>query len=245
MTTAVTEIAPDVFRLSTFAPDYGIQFNQFLLRDDEPFLMHTGFKRMFPGIRDAIATVLDPRRLRWIGFSHFESDECGALNDWLAVAPQAQAVSSVVGTTVNLADFAERPARPLADGEVIATGRYRLRFLATPHLPHGWDAGLFFEERQRTLLCSDLFFQPGEPAPLTTADIVGPAREAILGGRSSPLANDLPYTPYTDATFERLAALAPRTLAVMHGASFSGDCQGAIRDLATVIRETLGPAAAM
>jgi len=241
MTTTVTEIAPDVFRLSTFAPDYGIQFNQFLLRDDEPFLMHTGFKRMFPVVRDAVASVLDPARLRWIGFSHFESDECGALNEWLAVAPRAQAVCSVVGVMVNLADFAVRPARPLADNEVMATGRYRLRFLATPHVPHGWDAGLFFEEQQRTLLCSDLFFQPGQPEPLTTADLVGPARAAILGGQSGPLANDLPYTPYTDATFERLAALAPRTLATMHGSSFSGDGQRAIRGLAGIIRELLGP----
>src|SRR6516165_212585 len=155
MSARVTEIGPDLYRISTYAESYGIQFNQFLILDDEPFLMHTGFKAMFAATRDAVAKVLDPARLRWIGFSHFESDECGALNEWLAAAPVAQAVCSVVGTMVNLADFAARPARALADGEVLPTGRRRLRFLATPHVPHGWDAGLFFEESERTLLCSD------------------------------------------------------------------------------------------
>jgi hypothetical protein len=159
--------------------------------------------------------VLDPSRLRWIGFSHFESNECGALNEWLATAPGAQAATSIVGAMVNLTDFALRPARPLADGEVLATGRHRLRYLATPHVPHGWDAGLFFDETTRTLFTSDLFFQPGEPEPLTSNDIVGPAREAMLGGQSGPLANDMPYTPYTDSTLERLAALDPRVLATM------------------------------
>ena len=240
MPTSVTEICSDVYRISTYAPDYGIQFNQFLVADDEPFLMHTGFKKMFAGTRDAVASVLDPARLRWIGFSHFESDECGALNEWLAAAPQAQAVCSFVGATVSVNDFAIRPARALADGEVLPTGRRRLRFLATPHVPHGWDAALFFEETERTLLCSDLFFQPGEPQPLTTADLVGPARAAIIAGQSGPLARDMPYTPYTDATLQRLADLKPRTLAVMHGSSFSGDAERALRELARVLAETLG-----
>lgn len=241
MSTTVTEIAADVFRISTFAPDYGIQFNQFLVRDDEPFLMHTGFKRDFAATRDAVGSVLDPARLRWIGYSHFESDECGALNEWLAAAPQAQAVCSVVGVMVNLTDFAARPARPLKDGEVLTTGRHRLRFLATPHVPHGWDAGLFFDETSRTLFTSDLFFQPGEPEPLTTADIVGPARAAMIGGQSSPLANDMPYTPYTDATLQRLAALEPQVLATMHGSSYRGDGGRAVRELAEVIRQVLAP----
>jgi len=240
MTTSVTEIAADLYRISTFAPDYGIQFNQFLVTDDEPFLMHTGFKKMFAATRDGVASVLDPARLRWIGFSHFESDECGALNEWLALAPQAQTVCSFVGAMVTVNDFAIRPARALADNEVLSTGRRRLRFLATPHVPHCWDAGLFFEETNRTLLCSDLFFQPGEPPPLITSDIVGPARAAIIEGQSSPLAKDMPYTPYTDATLQRLADLNPRTLAVMHGSSFAGDGAHAVRELARVIQETLG-----
>jgi flavorubredoxin len=240
MQSKVTEIAPDVFRISTFHPDYGIQFNQFLVRDDEPFLMHTGFKKMFPITLEGVSSVIDPSKLRWIGFSHFESDECGALNEWLQVAPQSEAVCSFVGTMVMVNDFADRPARPLSDGEVLELGRHRLRFLATPHVPHCWDAGLFFEEGDRTLLCSDLFFQPGDPEPVTESDIVGRARTAIIEGLSSPLAKDMPYTPYTDSTLGRLAALEPATLAVMHGASFRGDGGAAILELAGVIKEILG-----
>jgi flavorubredoxin len=220
MESKVTEIAANVYRLSTFQPDYGIQFNQFLVKDDEPFIMHTGFQKMFPITLAAVASVIDPSSLRWIGFSHFEADECGALNEWLRVAPNAQPVCSFVGATVSVNDFADRPARALSDDEVLRTGRHRLRFLATPHVPHAWDAGLFFEEQDRTLLCSDLFFHPGDPEPLTESDIVGRAQAAIIGGLTSPLANDMPYTPYTDSTLHRLASLKPHTLAVMHGSSF-------------------------
>jgi flavorubredoxin len=241
MTTTVTEIAPDVYRISTFAPAFGIQFNQFLVQDDEPFLMHTGMRKMFSATREGVATVLDPARLRWIGFSHFESDECGALNEWLAVAPQAQAVCSFVGAMVSVDDFATRPARGLADGEVVPIGRHRLRFLATPHVPHGWDAGLFFEETERVLLCSDLFFHPGDPQPLTTGDIMGAVRAAIVEGQSSPLAKDMPFTADTHPTLQRLADMEPRVLAVMHGASFRGDGGRAVRELARIIREILGP----
>jgi flavorubredoxin len=241
VSTTVTEIAPDIFRLSTFAPDYGIQFNQFVVRDEEPFLMHTGFRRDFASIRKAVAEVLDPATLRWIGFSHFESDECGALNDWLALAPGATAACSVVGALVNLADFAIRPARPLQDGEALATGRHHLRYLATPHLPHGWDAGFFFDETTRTLFTSDLFFQPGEPAALATTDIVGAAREAMIAGQAGPLAHDVPYTAHTHATLQRLAALEPSVLATMHGSSYAGDGASAVRGLAAAMREVLGP----
>ena len=240
MNSTVTEIAPDMYRISTFHPDYGIQFNQFLLKDDEPFLMHTGFKKMFAVTLNAISSVIDPATLRWIGFSHFESDECGALNDWLAVAPRAQAACSFVGATVTVNDFADRPARALTDGEILRTGRHRLRFLTTPHVPHSWDAGLFLEETDRTLLCSDLFFHPSDPEPLTEADIVGRAEQSILAGLSGPLANDMPYTPYTDATLRRLAALKPRTLALMHGSSFRGDGERALLELAVVLKDALG-----
>jgi flavorubredoxin len=240
METKVTEIAPDVFRISTFQPDYGIQFNQFLVRDDEPFLMHTGFKKMFALTLEGVASVIDPAKLRWIGFSHFESDECGALNEWFSTAPHAEAVCSFVGATVTVNDFADRPARALNDGEVLEIGRHRLRFLATPHVPHCWDAGLFFEEADRTLLCSDLFFHGGDPEPFTESDIVGRARASIIEGLSSPLAKDMPYTPYTDSTLRRLADLEPQTLALMHGTSYRGDGRRAILDLAAVINETLG-----
>jgi flavorubredoxin len=243
MKSKVTEIAPDLYRISTFHPTFGIQFNQFVLKDDAPFLMHTGLRRMFPDTLEGVASVLDPSSIRWIGYSHFEPDECGALNEWLALAPRAQAVCSLVGAIVMVNDVADRPARPLADGETLETGRHRLRFLSTPHVPHCWDAGLFFEEADRTLLCSDLFFHPGDPAPVTESDVVGPAKAAILGGLSGPMAKDMPYTPYTDATLQRLAALAPRTLGLMHGSTFRGDGAKAIVDLARVLEETIGRAA--
>src|SRR5262249_23711300 len=240
MKSNVTEIAPDLYRISTFHPDYGIQFNQFLIKDDEPFLMHTGFKHMFSLTLEGVASIIDPAKLRWIGFSHFEPDECGALNEWLNVAPHAQAVCSFVGVMVMMNDFADRPARPLSDGEALEIGRRRVKFLATPHVPHCWDAGLFFEEIDQTLLCSDLFFQPGDPEPLIESGIVERAAEAIIGGLSSPLAKDMPYTPYTDQTLRRLADLNPRTLAVMHGSSYRGDGRNVILELTKVIRETLG-----
>jgi flavorubredoxin len=240
MATTVTEIAPDVFRISTFHPHYGIQFNQFLIRDEEPFLMHTGFRKMFTATLEGVRSVLDPASLRWIGFSHFEPDECGALNEWLRIAPRAQAVSSVVGSAVMLDDFADRPARPLADEEVLVLGRRRLRFLSTPHVPHAWDAGLFFEETDRTLLCSDLFFHGGDPEPLTESDIVARARAAILQGLAGPMPKDMPFTPYTESTLARLAALEPSTLAVMHGSSFRGDGRTALLELFAVIKELLG-----
>jgi flavorubredoxin len=239
MQSKVTEIAPDIYRISTFHPDYAIQFNQFLIMDDEPFLMHTGFKRMFQATLEGVRSIIDPAKLRWIGFSHFESDECGALNEWLGVAPHAQAVCSFVGAMVMVNDFADRAPRSLADNEVLQTGRHRLQFLATPHVPHCWDAGLFFDETERTLLCSDLFFQPGDPEPVIESDIVGRARDAIQGSLAGPMAKDMPYTPYTNSTLERLAALEPATLAVMHGSSFRGDGRKAILDLAAVIKTIL------
>ncbi|HEX4948470.1 MAG TPA: MBL fold metallo-hydrolase [Blastocatellia bacterium] len=202
--------------------------------------MHTGFRRAFPVTLEGVAEVLNPASVRWIGFSHFEADECGALNEWLNHAPQAQAVCSLVGALVNLSDFADRPARPLNDNEVLEIGRHRLRFLATPHVPHGWDAGLFFEETDRTLLCSDLFFQPGEQEPLIESGIVERAREAIIAGLSGPIPKDMPYTNYTDETLHRLAELEPRTLATMHGSSFRGDGRAAITELSAVVREILG-----
>ena len=240
MKSNVTEVARDVYRISTFNPDFGLQFNQFLIAGDEPFLMHTSLRRMFPVTLEGVASVIDPTTVRWIGFSHFESDECGALNDWLRVAPRAQAACSFVGATVMVNDFADRPPRALADGEVLDLGRHRLEFLATPHVPHCWDAGLFFETVDRTLLCSDLFFHPGDVEPLTEGDVVGRARDAMVKGQAGPMAKDMPYTPYTDSTIGRLAALAPRTIALMHGSTFTGDGERALRDLATVIRETLG-----
>jgi flavorubredoxin len=241
MDTRVDEIAADTFRISTFHPDFGIQFNQFLVRDEQPFLMHTGMRRMFAATRDAVARLIDPARLAWIGFSHFEPDECGALNEWLAVAPAAQVVSGAVGTMVMLGDYADRQGRTLADGEVVETGSHRLRFLATPHLPHGWDAGFYYDEAARTLFCSDLLFHPGDPVPLVESDPIPGVRAALESGMQGPLAHDIPYTHHTDAMLRRLAALAPRTLAAMHGSSYRGDGAGVLAAYADMLRDTIGP----
>ncbi|TAN08937.1 MAG: MBL fold metallo-hydrolase [Rhodanobacteraceae bacterium] len=238
MQTTITEIAPDWFRLSTFSPA-GIQFNEFLLRDTQPFLMHTGLRKMFPATLEAVASLIDPKDLRWIGFSHFEPDECGALNQWLQVAPRAQAVCSTIGARM-LGDFADRPARALNDDEVLNTGTHRMRFLSTPYVPHCWDAGLFFDATQQTLMCSDLFFHPGNPQPVTEGDVVAPAKAALLASIASPTGSGMPYTPQTDGTLRRLAALKPHTLAIMHGSSFRGDGARAILDLARVAGEALG-----
>ena len=240
--TRVTEIAADIFQISTFVPQGNLQFNQFLVRDAEPLLFHTGMKGLFPVVRDAVATVLPPATIRWIGFSHFEADECGALTEWQTIAPAATAVCSMVAKIVSVDDVvALRPAQAMADGEQLDTGRYRFRFLATPHVPHCWEASLLFEESHGTLLCSDLFHQNGDVEPSTSADVIGRAEATLREYQRGPLANYLPYTANTEPTLKRLAALEPRTLATMHGSAFVGDGERALNDLAQVLRRVLGP----
>lgn len=237
----ITEIAPDLFRISLFAPDINLQFNHFLVRDDEPLLFHAGLRSMFPALRDAVASLIDPASLRHIGFSHFESDECGALNSWLDAAPHAAPVCGLIGTMVSVNDFSNRPARILPPGEVLATGKYRYRFIPTPHLPHGWDAGVLFEETRATLFCSDLFHQWGERPALTRDSLLEPAREALLFAESSPFAGYVPYTHHTGQILANLAAEHPRTLATMHGSSFEGDTAPELHGLAAIMKEVLGP----
>lgn len=237
---AINEVAPDLYRISTYVPEINLQFNQFLVKDDEPLLFHTGMRNMFPIVRDEVARVIDPAQIRWIGFSHFESDECGALNHWLQIAPQAQPVCSVVGANVSVNDFSERPAHAMADGDVLTTGKYRFRFLHTPHVPHCWEAGLMFEETQRTFLCSDLFTHPGNVEAQTTSDVVGRFKQGLINDLQGVFANAYPYSSQTDDTLRRLAALEPRTLALMHGSTFVGDGKRAIEDLAIAMREVLG-----
>ena len=239
--TQINEIAPDMFRISTFIPEINLQFNQFLVRDEQPLLYHTGMKGLFPVVRDAVATLIDPSKIRWIGFSHFEADECGALGEWQTLAPEATAVCSLVGKMVSVDDVvARRPAQALADGEVFSTGKYRFRLLHTPHVPHCWEASHLFEETQDTLLCSDLLHQNGEVEPSTTSDVVGRFRQTLTDYQQGPLANYMPYTPYTESTLQRLAALKPRTLAAMHGSTYVGDGAKALTDVAQVIKEILG-----
>jgi flavorubredoxin len=191
-------------------------------------------------LRDAVAHVIDPVSLRWIGFSHFESDECGALNQWLAVAPRAQPVCGIVGALVSVNDFSNRPAHVMNDGETLATGRRRFRFCPTAHVPHGWDSSVMFEETNRTLFCSDLFHHNGQVEPLTETDVVDRSRQTLIAIQNSPFANYVPYTAETGSVLNSLADLKPATLAVMHGSSYHGDGERALRDLAVVFREVFG-----
>lgn len=233
----VTEIAPDVYRISTFVTDYRLQFNQFLVRDDEPLLFHTGMKGMFTGVREAVARITDPATLRWISFSHFESDECGSMNEWLQAAPRAQPLCTVVAALVNIFDFASRAPRWILKEDVLDTGKYRFRLHPTHHLPHGWDAGMLFEETNGTLFCSDLFLHGGEVEPMTDSDVVGRARKAMADFQATQLLNSYPYTATTERLMRGLADLEPKTLAIMHGSSFKGDGGKAIRELAAVMKE--------
>lgn len=238
--TQITEVASDIFRISTFVSEFNLQFNQFLVRDEQPLLYHTGMKALFPSVRDAVVKILPPESLRWIGFSHFEADECGALTEWQTVAPRATAICSFVAKAVSVDDVvALRPSQALADDENISTGKYRFRMLCTPHVPHCWEASLLFEETQGTLFCSDLFHQNGDVEPSTSADVVGRFRQTLTEYQQGPLANYMPYTPYTESTLQRLAALKPRTIAAMHGSTYTGDGAKALNDIATVIREML------
>jgi len=237
----VTEIAPDVFRISTFIPTANLQFNQFLVRDEEPLLFHTGLRGLFPDVRGAVATLLDPASIRWIGFSHFEADECGALAEWQTLAPDATAVCSLVAKVVSVDDAAAlRPARALADGEVLTTGRRRFQFLQTPQVPHAWDASLMFEQTERLLLCSDLFHHDGPVEPITESDVIGRVRKTLVRYQQGPMAYYLPYTNRTEPTLKRLAALQPRIVATMHGSTFVGNGEQALHDLAQTMKEVLG-----
>ncbi len=229
METRVDEIAEDIYRFSTWVPDVGppdgFTFNQFLIDAEQPLLFHTGLRAMFPLVSDAVARVTPIDRVRWITFGHVEGDECGSMNEWLAAAPSAEVAHGAVGVAVQLEDLADRPPRALADGEVLDLGGRRVRHIDTPHVPHGWEARVLFEETTGTLLCGDLFTQLGREAT-TEGDVVGPAIHAEDIFKASSLA------PSSAATVRRLAELSPTTLALMHGPSFTGDCVGALAALA-------------
>jgi flavorubredoxin len=237
----IDEITGDLYRISIYVPPLDLQFNHFLLRDDDPLLFHTGMRRMFPEVREAVARLIDPATIRWISWSHFEVDECGALNEWLAIAPKAQAACGMVGALVNLEDFASRPPRGLTRDDAIETGRHRFRWIPTPHLPHGWDAGVLFEERDRVLLCSDLFHQVGQVEAVTQADVLGRWEQAIAAYQAHPVLMDyMPFTPRTRPRLEELAALEPKYLAAMHGSTFVGDGGSALRAAGDVLERQLG-----
>jgi glyoxylase-like metal-dependent hydrolase (beta-lactamase superfamily II) len=238
MKSVVHEIAPDLFRLSTYLRQADLQFNQFLVRDEEPMLFHTGLRTLFPLVKEAVAQIMDPAEIRWVGFSHFEADECGCLNEWLAAAPQASPVCGMIAATVNINDFSDRRARVLADGEVLATGRCRFRFLETPQVPHGWDAGLLFEEEGSTLFCSDLFLHNGNVEPVFAGNLLGRTRDALAAYEAGPLRGGFPFTSLTVPTLSRIADLRPQRLALMHGSSYTGDGRAALLGLSELFQSS-------
>ena len=230
MEVRAAEIADGVYRFSTFVPDIapplGFTFNQYLITAEEPLLFHTGPKRMFPQIAEAVSRILPLEDLRWISFGHVESDECGSMNEWLAAAPAATVAHGVTACMVSLNDLADRPPRALADGEVLDLGGRRVRWLDTPHVPHAWESGLIYEETDRTLFSGDLFTQCGDGPPLTDESIV----EAAISTETMFKASSL--TPELGTTIRRLAKLGPSRLAVMHGSCFAGDCSTQLERLA-------------
>jgi flavorubredoxin len=241
MDIAVDEIADHIYRLSTFVPEVGptgFTFNQFLIDDEEPLLFHTGHRAMAPEVAGVIDRVVGLDRLRWITFGHVEADECGGMNRLLAASPNSEVAHGALGCLVSLDDLADRPPVPLADGQVLELGTHRVRHIDTPHVPHGWEARVLYEESTGTLLCGDLLTQLGNPQPVRSDDVVGAAVEAEdLFGASC-------LTPTTGPTIRKLAALEPTTLAVMHGASFTGACAAQLMTLADDYERRLAEASA-
>ncbi|MBW3639489.1 MAG: MBL fold metallo-hydrolase [Actinobacteria bacterium] len=241
MQTTVDQIDERIYRLSTCIPEVapgGFTFNQFLVDAEEPLLYHTGMRSLFPLVREAVERVMPVERLRWIGFAHVEADECGAVNDFLAVAPRAQVAHGALGCQLSLDDLCERPPRALADGEVLDLGgaglRRRILEVPTPHVPHNWESHVFFEQQSATLFCGDLVSQLGNGAAVTDDDLVDAAIAA------EELFKQTSLGPAVPATYRRLADLEPRTLAVMHGSSYNGDCGLLLRTLADVYEQRFG-----
>jgi flavorubredoxin len=227
----ITEINHDIYRISTWIPDVtpdGFTFNQFLVVADEPLLFHTGMRALFPLVSEAVASLIPIKKLRWISFGHVEADESGSMNMWLDAAPNSQVTFGGLGCAISLNDLCDRPPRPLEDGEVLDLGGKRVRQISTPHVPHGWEAQVMFEETTGTLLCGDLLTHNGAPPAITSDDVVGPAVAAEEMFHSTSLA------PHTGQVIRGLADLRPNTLAIMHGSTFRGDGRQALLDLANV-----------
>lgn len=232
--TSVHEIADGIYRIATPVRfpggTGGLTFNQYLVVDEAPLLFHTGLRRIFPLVREAVARVLPLDRLRYLGFSHFEADECGSLNEWLAVAPGAVPLCGRIAAATSINDVADRPPRVLGHAEPLTLGRNTVRWLDTPHVPHAWECGMLYEERTRTLLCSDLFTQGGtDHAPLTEGDILGPS-EAMRAK-----VDYFAHSVNSKEILERLAELEPLTLACMHGSAWRGDGAGLLRTLGGIL----------
>jgi flavorubredoxin len=237
MNTVIDEITTGIYRVSTYIDQADFTFNQYLIDADQPLLFHCGMRGLFPLVSTTVAKVAPLARLRWISFGHWEADESGAMNDWLAAAPEAQVAVGAIGCMLSVNDLAVRPPRALEDGEVLDLGGKRVRYLATPHVPHCWDAGLIFEETTKTLFCGDLFTQIGKSPAVSEADLIAPALAAEDAFKATSL------TPDTASTIRRLAALQPAMLALMHGPAYRGDCARALQTLADAYAERLQRAA--
>lgn len=233
MDTVVNEVADGIYRLSTYVESANLVFNQYLVTAEQPLLFHCGMRQLFPLISSAAAKIIPLDRLRWVSFGHFEADECGSLNQWLAMAPEAVVVFGQIGCMVSVNDFSDRPPKAISDGDSISLGDRELLYIATPHVPHGWDAGLLFDKKTSTLLCGDLFTALGRHDPTSRADLVGRALQAedMFGATA--------LTPSTKPTIKRLAALNPQALATMHGPCFEGDCVAALHELAEAYGERM------
>jgi flavorubredoxin len=241
MDTRVDQIADRIYRISTCVPDVapgGFTFNQFLVDAEEPLLYHTGMRQLFPLVRDAVERVLPVERLRWIAFAHLEADECGSVNDFLAAAPHAQVAHGALGCMLSLDDHCARPPVPLQDGEVLELGgaslTRRVLEIATPHVPHNWESHMFYEQETGTLFCGDLLTQLGDGPAVTCDDLVEAAVVAEEAFHQTSLG------PAVPETYRRLADLAPRRLAIMHGSSYEGDCAALLRTMAEVYEERFG-----
>jgi flavorubredoxin len=223
----VHEIADGIYRISHFDGNQApVEFGQFLIKDEKPLLFHTGAKALFPETLEAVKKVVDPASLAYVSWSHLESDECGALNEFLGVAPKAQPVAGQIGVMVGVSDFSDRPVQGMGDDQVLDLGQKKLRFLITPHVPHAWDAILVFEETTRTLFCSDLFTVFGKPTPVTDSDIIEQSMTAL-----KDLPGYLPVGPHTGAVFDRLIGLEPKALAGHHASAYTGNAVRALQDL--------------
>jgi len=235
----VDEIAKNVYRISTYIEMFNLRFNQFLINDVEPLLYHTGMKGIFPSTLEGVKEVLDPKTIKWIGFSHYEPDECGTLNDWLQLAPNAQAICSFVGANVFINDWALRPAKTLNNEEEFSTGNFNFKFFHTPHFPHNWDASHLFETKSKILFCSDLFHQEGDTVPLTESDITEEFKKTLTTYQQGPFANYMPYTPNTQKYVEMFSSLKPQIICPMHGSSFKGDGEKALLQLGYILKDVL------
>jgi flavorubredoxin len=231
--TNVHEVADGIYRINTpvkIEGAGGFSFNQYLIMDDEPLLFHTGLRKMFPLVREAVESVLPVERLRYIAFSHVEADECGSLNEWLAAAPRSVPLCGTVAAMVSIGDLADRPPRAIADDELLPLGKHSVRWFDTPHLPHAWECGFLTEESTSVLLCGDLFTQGGSKLPpITESDILGP---------SENFRQKMDYFSHTKnarAMLERLASTKPATLACMHGSVWRGDGEGLLLALADAL----------